>query len=392
MTMRHLHEILVPEMREHGTPSCSGSSHEDHPDGPQDAAPIIGIPLPVWQGTQGPLLLADALGAWAIERMGGRIFLIPLWPFPTHPHVYQSLWNLMQSMDGLFLPGGVQGVEEQLPELSSELEAGPHGWALSWEMALAQLATALGLPILAVAQGAHLWNRALGGKDRALLKASGALALHPLPSWERQRIQVRAHSTLASLLQPALVSQDGEPSPWELVFQAKPEVERLAPGLRACAQTEEERVAAFERRDGSFGLGVIGRLEQGVDQVYGMTLFEAFLHACRAFDRWRQDHADWGTARDVLCATLYERVTQGRPILPLSQAAQDGHSPRSHRLSAPQPDALPTSEEPGGQERFRPRAHPLTKAELNRIRRQRWKTATPRKTALRASDGKGKAS
>src|SRR5579859_3932639 len=61
--------------------------------------PIIGIPIPVQQGHQGPLLYADAVGTWAIERMRGRVFLIPLWPFPTHKHLYQSLWPLIQSME-----------------------------------------------------------------------------------------------------------------------------------------------------------------------------------------------------------------------------------------------------------------------------------------------------
>ena len=76
---------------------------------PGEHQPIIGIPLPVQQDKRGPLLLADAVGTWAVERMLGKVFLIPLWPFPTHTHRYQSLWSLMQTMDALLLPASVPG-------------------------------------------------------------------------------------------------------------------------------------------------------------------------------------------------------------------------------------------------------------------------------------------
>jgi gamma-glutamyl-gamma-aminobutyrate hydrolase PuuD len=375
MMMHPLHHVLVPEMSARNAQPSRGRSHERYPDSSQDAPPIIGIPLPVQQGTQGPLLLADALGAWAIERMGGRIFLVPLWPFPTHPHLYQSLWTLTQLMDGVFLPGGIQGTGDGLDEPRREPEAGPQLWPLSWERALAQLATALGMPILAVAEGAHAWNRALGGTSRAVPTTAGSLALHTAQTWEPHPIRVRAHSMLASLLQPALASQDGEPVPWELLLQAKLEVEHLAPGLRPCAQARDERVVAFERRDGPFGLGITGRLERGLDHVYGTTIVEAFLQACRAFARWREDHPGGPAARDLLCTTLYERVTQRQPVIPFSQGGQQEPGQPTHPLCMRNAGALPASDDPVGQERLGPGAHPPTKAELNRIRRQRWKNA-----------------
>src|SRR5512147_1749535 len=72
--------------------------------------PIIGIPILAKQGSQGPVFMADAVGAWAIARMRARVLLIPLWPFPAHAHIYQSLWSLIQAIDGLLLPAGVQEV------------------------------------------------------------------------------------------------------------------------------------------------------------------------------------------------------------------------------------------------------------------------------------------
>jgi hypothetical protein len=117
-------------------------THDDsqghHSIGPQ---PVIGIPIPVMQDAQGPRLLADALGPWAIERVLGRVFLIPLWPFPTHTYVYQSFWPLLQSMDGLLLPASIQGSNWRTHWHERERHPGAQTWPLAWEIALAQLAT-----------------------------------------------------------------------------------------------------------------------------------------------------------------------------------------------------------------------------------------------------------
>src|SRR5690242_16147961 len=47
----------------------------------QEYRPIIGIPIPVLSSSDGPVLLADAVGAWAVEQVQGRALLIPIWPF-----------------------------------------------------------------------------------------------------------------------------------------------------------------------------------------------------------------------------------------------------------------------------------------------------------------------
>src|SRR6266567_7791788 len=109
MSVDATNEVLLPGM-------IDDSAYKEGPNEPSlgepgEHQPIIGIPMHVSQGSQGPLFLADAVGAWAIERMQGRVFLIPLWPFPTHKHRYQSLWSLMQSMDGLLLPAGIAGTD-----------------------------------------------------------------------------------------------------------------------------------------------------------------------------------------------------------------------------------------------------------------------------------------
>ena len=104
-TMQSLGRSGVPDPTEGkqdmGTQEC-----------PVELTPIIGIPILVRQSEQGPQFMADAVGAWSLERMGARLLLVPLWPLPTHEQVYQSLWPLMQSMDGLLLPAGTTEPDE----------------------------------------------------------------------------------------------------------------------------------------------------------------------------------------------------------------------------------------------------------------------------------------
>jgi gamma-glutamyl-gamma-aminobutyrate hydrolase PuuD len=327
----------------------------------QEYHPIIGIPIPVSQSDQGPLLRADAMGAWAIEHMRGSVCLIPLWPFPSHPHIYQSLWPLITSMDGLLLPAGIGTTNGSTHWQERESHPGPQTWALSWEIALAQLASFVGMPVLAIADGAEKWNVALGGRGREPLVPSKEEVSTTPEAWDRHRIRVRAKSTLATFLLPAFSPAESEQKPWELAFMPHQSVETVAPGLRSCAQAEDTSVVAVERRDAAFGLGILGRLDWGLDHVYATTLFDAFLQACRSFDRTREQNATWNSSRDAICATIAQRVEQGHPLL--SAPPLPPNEKRQHpSLSKP-----PT----GQQERIRQRSQTPTKEEWNQMRRQR---------------------
>lgn len=313
----------------------SGALPDEHP-------PIIGIPIPVQQGHQGPLLLADAVGAWAIERLGGRVLLIPLWPFQPHKHMYQSLWSLLHAMDGLLLPAYVQETDWSAHEEAGQSQPGPEHWPRCWELALAQLATYIGMPVLALADGAQTWNRALGGKrGEALTNTMQVIPTTP-DIWERQTIRVQVPSKLALCLQSALAMQDDYQQPWELAFLSKPTVEQLAPGLRSCAQSEDGTLVAFERQDLAFGLGILGRLDWGLDQPYGTALFAAFLQACQSFDRARKPQTTWEASRNAICATLADLVTHGRSLIPVPQTpGEETH--RAHARSGPLSTPLSSS-------------------------------------------------
>jgi gamma-glutamyl-gamma-aminobutyrate hydrolase PuuD len=312
-------------------------------------------------------LLVDAVGAWAVEHMRGKLLLVPLWSFPTHSQVYEALWPVLQAVDGLFLPAAIAGTDWYACWKAREREPGPEQWSLSWEIALMQLATSMGMPILAIADGAEKWNGALGGTRGEAPEDAMRLEAPPSPErWEQQTIRVRAHSHLATSLSPALARQEGEQSPWNLVLLPGQRIERLAPGLRSCAQSEHGALMAFERRDGVFGLGMLGRLDWGLEQSYSMALFDAFLQACRAFAQRRQHSRTWEAERERICATVSARVTEGQPLLAVPPVSEGAHArPRSVPLAS-----VP---EAAAQEQLRQRPRFPTKEELNTMRRKRLK-------------------
>ncbi|GCE29475.1 hypothetical protein KDA_49590 [Dictyobacter alpinus] len=131
-------------------------------------------------------------------------------------------------------------------------------------------------------------------------------------------------------------------------------------------------MVAFERRDGAFGLGIVGRLDWGLDQVYGTILFEAFLHACQSFDRARQQHHGWNAVRDTLCGKVADLVKHQQPLITVPHASRP-----EKRSSFSVSDTPPVSNSAPGfagpQERLRQRSSHPTKEALNRMRRQRLK-------------------
>ncbi|GHO50810.1 hypothetical protein KSX_89730 [Ktedonospora formicarum] len=160
-------------------------------------------------------------------------------------------------------------------------------------------------------------------------------------------------------------------------------IETVAPGLHPCAQSNATSTTAFERTDATFGLGILGRLDWGLDQTYGRVLFEAFVQACHAFVQARQQDRAWEAARDTICAAINEQVTHNHPLLlapqlHLQQQSQELHPPAQHNAAMHASTILASVPHNIArlQERFHVRPHPPTKEELNKFRRQRLKLAS----------------
>ncbi len=339
---------------------------EDMPTIAEANAPIIGIPIPVQQGSQGPQLVADAVGIWAVERQHGRVFLLPLWPFPPHSRCYHALWPLLTLMDGLLLPARL--VASSVEEHSNSRHDQPdlQHWSTAWEMALAQLATIMDMPILAIGDGAYRWHLALGGAFQRDESPSSSFASPA--SWERHPLRVQATSSLAHWLEQVPTPEEPGLAPWALPLQASPTIEQLAPGVRSCAHADDGRLVAFERAEPSFGFGILARLDWGLDHGYSVAIFEQFFQAARSFAQVRAEQQPrWHASRERICASLSQQTAQGHPpLLTATFQAPDTRSqePGAQRISAP-PQARPE----------RVRSSLPTRQALNAMRRQRWNIA-----------------
>lgn len=308
--------------------ACEDGGRDTRTSPAPDVLPICGLPLLMQAGPQGPVLSTDAGASWALEHLGARVLFFPLWPLPVHAQSYQSLWPLVQSLDGLLLPAYTE-------------DAAVTQEVLAWERALAQLATALGIPMLASGEGALCWNAALGGHSRERPQAAEQPVSTPV-SWEIQRTHVRMHSQLAALLEHAVTTRPERrlPASWELASRPQWIIEQLSPDLLPCAQSDAGTLLAFERADAAFGLGLLGRLDGSRDQPYPRVLFEAFLQACRAFARRRRRVDAGEAAREQICATVSRLVTQRQSLLvaPSALLPSVPPTPQAVERSRPVPD------------------------------------------------------
>ena len=125
-----------------------------------------------------------------------------------------------------------------------------------------------------------------------------------------------------------------EQKPWTLSAMPSQGIEKLALGLRACAQSDAT-IVAFERRDPTFGLGILPRVDWGLDQTYSELLFDAFMQSCRAFASTRQRNTStWEASRETICATVYERVMHNQPLLPVSLPQSTGRTHPTGQLNS----------------------------------------------------------
>ena len=347
--------ITKHSMTPDAPPLACKQMDEEQKTGRERYRPVIGFPVPIQQGSQGPQLSADAIGAWAVERSQGRLLLIPLWPFPTHKHIYQSLWPLIQLLDGLLLPAGLQGVNWY--DAWSAQEPGPQNWPVRWEIALAQLATSIGMPVLGVADGAEKWHAALGGSFHMQEERPQNGPTSP-DQWEQYDIHIRPQSKLALSIHAV------DKQPWMLPFMPLPylRIQKRASGLQICARSSVKGIVAFERSDPAFGLGILARPDWSLDEGYSLAVFEAFIHASCSFARTRQQDSTGEASRDAICAALSERMAQRLPLLSIPSSERKEAQAGQGRDTRDPAQRTPRSE------RVHTRAP--TRSELNAIRRK----------------------
>jgi gamma-glutamyl-gamma-aminobutyrate hydrolase PuuD len=283
---------------------------------PEQYQPVIGLPISVSTSKQGPLLSVDAVGAWAVERLGGSVLLLPIWPVPPSQQIFQTLWPLVRYLDGILLPARNEYANDSCwyePWLSPTSTPTAVVSTMRWEMGLIQLATFLGVPILGIGDGAEKWSVALGGSMYmpTTKKWNKWIGRSPRPErWPHQVLNIRKHSKLAEVLE--LDRQESHDARWSIPYTSQLEVEHLAAGLRASARLENMQTAAFERIDGAFGAGFLGRIDWALDQ--SAPLFEAFVNAGRNYAAVRRQ-GEWETLRDNVCSSILNLVSAKLPLL-----------------------------------------------------------------------------
>ncbi|MER3489993.1 MAG: peptidase C26 [Meiothermus sp.] len=199
----------------------------------------------------------------ALEAQGASVLVIP-------PQPEDRLLPILQKLDGLLLPGGVDVDpahfgEEPIPENG---EVSPERDAL--ELHLARYAAERGLPTLGICRGIQVMNVALGGSLYQDLPTQGFQAVQ---HYQKSEAGVLAHS----------LEQVGE-SPLSGLFEARFRVNSyhhqglkdLAPGLRDVALAPDGLVEAVVLEGHPFFLGVQWHPEL-LPQQWGIfrTLVEA---------------------------------------------------------------------------------------------------------------------
>jgi gamma-glutamyl-gamma-aminobutyrate hydrolase PuuD len=286
-------------------------TEEEHP-----VRPLIGVPTPARESEHGPIFRADAVGAWAAERTEGSTLLMPVWPLPPAVPLFQTLWPQLLRFDGLLLSAHVHTEQEcwyrHWQDASEQMAA--QRWVIDGELALVQLAILLGMPILALGDGAEKLNVALGGQllQEAEPRKKSRRSAVPTPNlWPRRALMIRKHTRLAAIFDNQQLSVGVPSTPQQAI-------EYLGQGLRRSADAEDGSVVAFERADRFFAMGFLGRIDWMLEQC--APVFESFIEACQQYAHIRRQ-MDLESMRQEICTYLTQQVEAEHPLLPPIQSA-----------------------------------------------------------------------
>jgi putative glutamine amidotransferase len=196
----------------------------------------------------------------AIEAAGG----IPVILAPTQ---LDAVPALVERIDGVCLAGGpdidpfVYGADERHPQLGST-----HPMVDAFELTVARVADAAGLPLLGICRGAQALNVARGG---TLYQHVDGHRQAELATVATQHVAVDSASRLAAIAGTELAVNSFH-------HQA---VDAVGAGLRVVARSSDGIVEAIEDRTRSLVLGVQWHAETLVANAEHAALFEALVEA-----------------------------------------------------------------------------------------------------------------
>jgi putative glutamine amidotransferase len=245
-----------------------------------ESSPLVGVttsevrraertqPLPEGEPPQHEMALGMSY-VRALARAGAVPIVLP--PLPI-----ESVPALLESLRGVCLSGGPD-LDPSAYGAARSPDLGPTEPALDvFELEVAKVADALGLPILGICRGAQALNVARGGTLHQHLPAITDRSVdhrQTAPGWtETHAVEVDGSSRLAGIL--------GTDAMWVNSFHHQA-VDRLGHGLRAVAWAPDGTVEGIEDPSERLVLGVQWHAET-LDRGPHSRLFEALVGAARA--------------------------------------------------------------------------------------------------------------
>jgi gamma-glutamyl-gamma-aminobutyrate hydrolase PuuD len=230
-----------------------------------DRRPVIGISayddVAAWGSWKVPAVIVPGAYVEAVADSGGVPVVLP---------VGGDAAGQIACVDGLLLTGGPDVAPGHYGAEPHEKSAPATSARDAHELALAEAATARGIPILAVCRGLQLLNVARGGTlVQHLPDVVGHLDHGPAPgTYGRHSVGVAVGSHLAAALGCAEVT---------VLSSHHQAVDVPGRGLEAVAWAPDGTPEAFEDPAADFVIGVQWHPEAGDDR----TLFEALVDAAR---------------------------------------------------------------------------------------------------------------
>jgi putative glutamine amidotransferase len=243
--------------------------------------PVIGIATQTLPAVPGERQACWLMGRSYIEELR-KVGAIP-WLVPLVPHDPDTLQEIFDRLDGVFITGGVDVDPSRYGESKTPLCGATDPDRDAVEIALLRHALGRDLPVLAVCRGIQILNVACGGTlyQDVTAQVPSALKHDYFPTPERPSrkflahdVSVKSGSRLAHILREAVVPVNS------MHHQA---IKDLAPNLAPTGFAPDGIIEGVETSDSRYLIGVQWHPEELTDTQPEMArLFSTFTEAATA--------------------------------------------------------------------------------------------------------------
>ena len=240
--------------------------------------PVIGIATQTLPAVAGERQACWLMGHSYVEELR-KVGAIP-WLIPLVPHDPDTLREIFERLDGVFITGGVDVDPASYGEAKSPLCGATDPDRDAVEIALLRHALDRKLPVFAVCRGIQILNVACGGTLYQDVAAQVPAALKhdffPTPEQPSRKylahdVTVKPGSRLGHILREAVVPVNS------MHHQA---IKTLAPNLAPTAYAPDGIIEGVEGADGPYLVAVQWHPEELTDSHPGMArLFTSFVEA-----------------------------------------------------------------------------------------------------------------